>query len=167
MGSAQQGLGQCQGTSCDLSLDWTFDLSASYATDGPHSIDIVTTSFGGLTADEHELITVSHLASLPPQGLDIAASQPNLGDQPNQRIDGAGQGDRAGQSVTPIGDINGDGLDDYLIGHRRLGSTRPARPWRGRPTWSTATPRGCRPISLLSAAVFRHVDVVVRRDRWG
>jgi len=121
VGSTQQGLGQCQGTACDLSLDWTFDLSASYATDGPHSIDIVTTSFGGLTADEHELITVSHLASLPPQGLDIAASQPNLGDQPNQRIDGAGQGDRAGQSVTPIGDINGDGLDDYLIGAPKAG----------------------------------------------
>src|SRR5262245_53319699 len=32
------------------------------------------------------------------------------------RIDGAAAGDRSGQSVASLGDINGDGFDDVLIG---------------------------------------------------
>lgn len=119
--SISQSIGQCQTSDCSLTLPFTFDLSASYATDGDHNVDIVATSFGGLTASEHETVNVQHIASLPSQAMDLAGLQDNLGGQPNQRIDGAAAGDQAGRSVTDIGDINGDGLDDYLIGAPHAG----------------------------------------------
>ena len=34
----------------------------------------------------------------------------------NQRIDGAAAGDAAGRTIAPAGDVNGDGIDDIIIG---------------------------------------------------
>ncbi len=128
--TANQTLGQCQSPDCSLGLPFTFDLAQSYASEGSHSIDIVATSFGGLTIDQHETINVTHLLSLASQSLDLTAAQDNLNGQPNLQITGGGT-DHAGHSVTDIGDINGDGLDDYLIGAPSAGADTTGKPLAG------------------------------------
>jgi len=128
--SASQALGQCQSADCSLQLPFTFDLAQSYAGEGSHSIDIVATSFGGLTIDQHETINVTHLLSLASQNLDLTAPQDNLNGQPNLQITGGGT-DHAGQSVTDIGDVNGDGLDDSLIGAPSAGLDTTGKPLAG------------------------------------
>jgi hypothetical protein len=92
---------------CPLSLTWQMQV-ANYA-DGPHHIDIdVTDQLGNVTHDEED-VTVQKIVSSPPETLSLEGSA-------TQSINGAAPQDGSGRSVADVGDVNGDGRDDYAIG---------------------------------------------------
>ncbi len=60
----------------------------------------------------------------------------NLNGTNGFRIEGAAASDRSGKSVASAGDINGDGLDDLVIGANQAGG---ARRWQCGLMWSSAS----------------------------
>lgn len=102
----------CPQYACPLSRVWTFDPSRFAP--GDHTITVVATDQAGIQTSDDQTVTVARLASLPPQP-PIDLSQPPASNAPGFQIDGAAAGDHAGASVVDIGDINGDGLDDYAV----------------------------------------------------
>jgi len=90
---------------CDQSASWNF-IPARFGP-GDHVITVTTQDQAGLTTVDSETVTSRILPTLPPDHVD----QTNA---PFQII--GDNGEAAGSSVADIGDVNGDGLDDYLIG---------------------------------------------------
>lgn len=69
------------------------------------------------------ILTLSHASGVGPT-TSAAASAISLGalNGPNgYRIEGRNAGDRAGKALKNAGDVNGDGLDDYIIGASAAG----------------------------------------------
>jgi hypothetical protein len=111
----------CAATSCPLSTQWAFDPTQYEV--GDHTIDVTVTDQLGNSDAEEMNVTVERAQNLASQTID-------MGTRSGTRIDGAATGDRAGQAVAAIGDVNGDGYDDYAIGAPRA-TTDPARPRAG------------------------------------
>jgi hypothetical protein len=97
----------CPAGSCALTDSWQFQ-PALYAV-GTHNIDIVVTDQAGRTTTESEDVNVVRAQSQPSQRAAVSTFGP-------RRIDGGKAGDRSGAGVADVGDLNGDGLDDYAIG---------------------------------------------------
>jgi hypothetical protein len=97
----------CATDVCPMSTTWQLQLSNFQ--DGPHGIDIdVTDQLGNVTHDEED-VTIKNIVPSPRQTLALETSA-------TQSMLGSGPRDEAGRSVADIGDINGDGRDDYAVG---------------------------------------------------
>ena len=92
---------------------WT--LSTQGVTVGPDTFDVYVFGVGGgqtlATVFIEQGVSVT---GLPPDSLSLA----DLDGTNGFRLDGIDPGDRSGGSVAAAGDINGDGLDDLIIGAR-------------------------------------------------
>jgi hypothetical protein len=95
----------CSANPCDV--DWTFDARAHG--DGDHDIDITAVDKADNEYSENVFVTVRHVDPLPAQSLDLTTAA-------GQRVAGGAAGDAAGTSAADVGDVNGDGLADYLVG---------------------------------------------------
>ncbi len=102
--SASQPCGQ---GSCAMSQTFTFQ-TAQYGA-GDHTIDIYVTDQVGHQTHDQETVTVVQTPTQAPQS-------GNAGSSSERTFQGANSNDQAGSSVVDIGDINGDGIDDYAIG---------------------------------------------------
>jgi hypothetical protein len=93
--------------SCSLSATWAFQ--ASEYEEGAHTVTITAVDRVGITSEESVVVDVVHIPTLAPntKSLDSASSL---------RVDGAGIGDEAGSAVATLGDVNGDGIDDFAVG---------------------------------------------------
>jgi hypothetical protein len=77
-------------------------------------------------------------------------------------LNGIDAGDNSGVSVSSAGDVNGDGVDDVIIGATRTGRARPARA-----TWSSAAPGVGAGGSLDLSSLERGQRLRAQRDRRG
>ena len=103
----------CTAGSCELTDAYTFN-PASF-TEGPHDIQLTATDRAGNTSSETVTVYVEQLPALASQTMALST-------EPALRIDGATAGENAGASVARIGDLNGDGRDDYAIGAPKAGT---------------------------------------------
>jgi len=92
---------------CELETSFTF-RPAEFS-EGVKTIEILATDQHGNEVREAMAVDVRHIADLP-------ADTRSLESGASLRFSGGQAGDRAGASVATIGDLNGDGLDDYVIG---------------------------------------------------
>jgi hypothetical protein len=98
----------CDAGSCSVETTWTMN-TASYS-EGTHTIDVRVTDQAG-NADSRELaVNVRRVPSLPAEALSLESAAA-------RRVDGANELlGRAGTSVANVGDLTGDGLEEYAIG---------------------------------------------------
>src|SRR5205807_2240753 len=99
----------CPNLGCGMDESWAFN-TADYSNDD-HTIDAIVTDQAGNTNDAQVQVTVQNSTPLTSDTLDLGASPSPSGSRLD--ITGAAPGDHAGQAVADIGDVNGDGLDDY------------------------------------------------------
>lgn len=97
----------CAAGNCTMAKSWAF-ATAQYS-EGDHTIEIYVTDQAGNVDIEEVDVTVKHISTMSSQSVDT-------GSVASRRLDGAAAGDHAGQAVAGVGDINGDGYDDYAIG---------------------------------------------------
>jgi len=97
----------CSQGSCAMSQTFTFQ-TAQYGA-GEHTIDIYVTDQVGHQTHDQETVNVVQTPTQAPQS-------GNAGSSSERTFQGANSNDQAGSSVIDIGDINGDGIDDYAIG---------------------------------------------------
>jgi len=91
-------------TTCEQSRAWDWDTTS--AANGPHEITITAAD----RADNQTVETIEiELQRVPDQPQQTSATV-------RRTIIGASLGDRAGSSTAAVGDVNGDGLADYLVG---------------------------------------------------
>jgi hypothetical protein len=97
----------CAAGNCDMSGSFTF--SPQDYSEGEHDIVVTVTDQAGLSTNEEFVVDVVHIADQPPKTLSASSAA-------STRFDGAASGDHSGSSVSDVGDVNGDGHDDYAIG---------------------------------------------------
>lgn len=91
-------------TTCEQSRAWDWDTTS--AANGSHEITITAAD----RADNQTVETIEiELQRVPDQPQQTSATV-------RRTIIGASLGDRAGSSTAAVGDVNGDGLADYLVG---------------------------------------------------
>lgn len=97
----------CADGSCEMTRTW--DFRPAEFPEGDLDIEITTTDHAGNSWIDNVAITVERPRSEPPQTVDTATAA-------GLRVDGADSGDRTGTAVASLGDLNGDGIDDYALG---------------------------------------------------
>ncbi|MCP4307115.1 MAG: hypothetical protein GY788_20035, partial [bacterium] len=94
-------------TVADGSGDWSLDTGA--LSDGAHSFTAVATDAAGNTGPASSAVAVTVEPRLV---FDLTFLGPGFG----FIIQGDGDYDQAGRSVSSAGDVNGDGFDDLIVG---------------------------------------------------
>jgi hypothetical protein len=99
--------GTCDATSCGATLtsSWAYRPTA----DGTHTFEVTVTDAAGNQTTDSSTVSFDKISALPPLAIGVAS-------QPDMQINGAAAGDAAGSSLANVGDVNGDGYDDYLVG---------------------------------------------------
>ena len=95
----------CRGEElCEQARSFTWDTTA--APNGDHTMTVTATDNAGNVATDTVDVELARQAEQPPK----TTSQRQM------TINGADVGDQAGVATTALGDINGDGLQDYAVG---------------------------------------------------
>jgi len=94
-------------------LTRAFTLDTTSLANGSHTVEIDVVDRAGNVQSDTLNVVVQHVAPLSPQ---------SLVNQLSQTIGGALGGDKAGTSITNLGDLNGDGVDDFAVGAPTAGN---------------------------------------------
>lgn len=86
-----------------------YTLDTASRGDGDHEFDVLVTDAAGNVGSSDAGATFAGVTPLAPDRV-------SLPDETTMRYDGGAAGDRAGESVANVGDVNGDGLEDTLVG---------------------------------------------------
>ncbi len=98
----------CAGSQCPRDGSATWSMDARALGDGQHVVEVVTTDLAG-NADTQTLpVALVHSTPQPAQMVTLDQAS-------GLRVDGT-PGEGLGASVANVGDVNGDGVDDYLVG---------------------------------------------------
>jgi hypothetical protein len=97
-----------------------FSISPDFETQSSYSIRVRTTDASGLTFEQALSVNVNNVADTLPNAF---FNLSELNDINGFIINGTSSGDNSGYSVNAAGDVNGDGIDDIIIGAPRAGES--------------------------------------------
>jgi hypothetical protein len=132
----------CSAGNCDMVRSWTLDTNAYEP--GDYTITVIVTDTAGNVSEQELSVALDHDPALSSQTIQAASVA--------VRTDG-GAGERAGTSVASVGDINGDALDDVVIGAPR--ASHNGRSTSGSAYVVLGRSSGVTDLSDASAAAFR------------
>lgn len=89
-----------------------FETKADDDADGVYNVTVVATDDGGLSDARDVVVTVTDVAEFAEASYKLSV----LVGSDGFRLNGVAASDEAGFSVSNAGDVNGDGVDDFIIG---------------------------------------------------
>lgn len=109
-------LSTCQGSGgCPAQADSTLTIDNRALGDGLHTIEVRTRDAAGNEDVQESSIELVHQTPKPPQSIDVSSVA-------GLTIRGTA-GDGTGESSATAGDVDGDGVEDYVVGSPSQGTT--------------------------------------------
>ncbi len=100
------------GTNISGATSASYTLQNTTSSDNGAQFSVVVTNSAGSVTSSNATLTVTTGTSLFPATIQLSSLNGTNG----FRIPGAAAGDLSGYSVSDAGDVNGDGIDDFIVG---------------------------------------------------